>query len=137
MLCPPPEDLPNPGIEPASLMSPALAGKFFTSSTTWEAHSFLCCCSVAQSCLTLCNPMDSSTPSSLSFTISRSLLKLKSIESFMPSNHLFLTLCQLLLSYVIESFLFTSKDYELQDSICYACFCSSSLTHWDQIGKNK
>ena len=32
-----PGDLPNPGIEPASLMSPALAGRFFTISTTWEA----------------------------------------------------------------------------------------------------
>ena len=30
-------DLPDPGIEPASLMSPALAGEFFTTSTTWEA----------------------------------------------------------------------------------------------------
>ena len=34
---PSPGDLPNPGIEPVSLMSPALAGDFFTSSTTWEA----------------------------------------------------------------------------------------------------
>ena len=32
-----PGDLPNPGIEPASLMSPALAGRFFTTSATWEA----------------------------------------------------------------------------------------------------
>ena len=30
-------DLPDPGIEPASLMSPELAGGFFTSSATWEA----------------------------------------------------------------------------------------------------
>ena len=29
-------DLPNPGIEPTSLMSPLLAGRFFTS-TIWEA----------------------------------------------------------------------------------------------------
>ena len=29
-LLPPPGDLPNPGMEPASLMSPALAGGFFT-----------------------------------------------------------------------------------------------------------
>ena len=36
--CPPPEDLPSPGIEPESLRSPALAGKFFTARTTWEAH---------------------------------------------------------------------------------------------------
>ena len=28
--CPPPGDLPHPGIEPTSLMSPALAGRFFT-----------------------------------------------------------------------------------------------------------
>ena len=35
--CPPPGDLPNPGIEPTSLMSPALASMFFTTSATWEA----------------------------------------------------------------------------------------------------
>ena len=33
----PPGDLPVPGIEPMSLMSPALAGGFFTTSTTWGA----------------------------------------------------------------------------------------------------
>ena len=33
---PPPWDLPIPGIEPTSLMSPALAGRFFTTSTAWE-----------------------------------------------------------------------------------------------------
>ena len=31
--CPPLGDLPDPGIEPVSLMSPALAGNFFTTST--------------------------------------------------------------------------------------------------------
>ena len=36
--CPPPEDLPNSGIKTASLTSPALIGKFFTTSATWEAH---------------------------------------------------------------------------------------------------
>ena len=30
-------DLPNPGIESRSLTSPALADRFFTTSTTWEA----------------------------------------------------------------------------------------------------
>ena len=34
---PPPGDLPNPGIEPASLMSPTLADRFFTIRATWEA----------------------------------------------------------------------------------------------------
>ena len=33
-----PGDLPDPGIEPVSCMSPALAGGFFTTSATWEAH---------------------------------------------------------------------------------------------------
>ena len=35
---PPPGDLPDPGIEPASLASPALTGRFLTTSTTWEAQ---------------------------------------------------------------------------------------------------
>jgi len=35
--CLPSGDLPNSGIEPLSLMSPALAGRFFTTSATWEA----------------------------------------------------------------------------------------------------
>ena len=37
LLCPPPGDLPNPGIEPSSLMSQALTGRFFTTSTIWKA----------------------------------------------------------------------------------------------------
>ena len=51
------------------------------------------CCSVTQSCPTLFNPMNCST--SLSFIISQSLLKLMSVESLMPSNHLAL-FCPLL-----------------------------------------
>ena len=35
---PSPEDLPDPRIKPASLTSPALAGRFFTTSATWEAQ---------------------------------------------------------------------------------------------------
>ena len=34
--CPSPGDLPNPGLEPASLMSWAMAGGFLTTSTTWQ-----------------------------------------------------------------------------------------------------
>ena len=34
-----PEDLPDPGIKPSSLTSPALAGGFFTTSAPWEALS--------------------------------------------------------------------------------------------------
>ena len=39
--CPPPGDLPDPVIEPASLMSPAMAGGFFTMSTAWGPHTSL------------------------------------------------------------------------------------------------
>ena len=35
---PPPGDLLDPGIEPMSLMSPALAGRFFTTSANWKPH---------------------------------------------------------------------------------------------------
>ena len=39
---PPLGNLPNPGIEPASLSSPALAGRFFTTSATWELFARHC-----------------------------------------------------------------------------------------------
>ena len=51
--------------------------------------------SVAQSCLTLCNPWTAARQASLSITKSQSLLKLTFIESVMPSKHLIL--CHLLL----------------------------------------
>ena len=38
LTCPPSGHLPNPGIEPKSLKSPALADGFFTTSTTREPH---------------------------------------------------------------------------------------------------
>ena len=37
LLSPSPGDLPDSGIEPTPLMSPVLAGWFFTTSTSWEA----------------------------------------------------------------------------------------------------
>ena len=39
--CPSPGDLPNPGTEPESLTSPALAGRFSTTSTTWGAPALI------------------------------------------------------------------------------------------------
>ena len=44
--------------------------------------------SAAQSCLTLCNPMDCSTPGLPVHHQHPELLKFMSIESVMPSNHL-------------------------------------------------
>ena len=46
--------------------------------------------SVAQSCPTLCDPMNPACQASLSITNSRSSLRLMSIESVMPSSHLIL-----------------------------------------------
>ena len=48
LLCPPPGDLPNSGIEFKSISSPALAGRFFTTSASsmslllfWNSHYLL------------------------------------------------------------------------------------------------
>ena len=53
--------------------------------------------SVAQLCLTLCDPMDCSTSSLPTIANFQSLLKLMSIESVMPSSHLILCTPLLLL----------------------------------------
>ena len=64
-MCCPPGDLPDPGMEPLSLMSPALAGRFFTTSATWEAQNAIAAAARSlQSCLTLCDPIDGSPPGS-------------------------------------------------------------------------
>ena len=59
--------------------------------------------SVAQSCPTLCDPMDCSTQASLSITNSQSLLKLMSTEALMPSNHLILFYSLFLLPSIFSS----------------------------------
>ena len=68
LTCSPPGDLPYPGIKPASLTSPALAGLFFTTSTTWEAHKMffaaVAAAKLLQSCPTLCDPIDGLPPGS-------------------------------------------------------------------------
>ena len=38
--CSPPGDLPDSGLDPIALTSPALAGRFFTTSTTWEEFPY-------------------------------------------------------------------------------------------------
>ena len=43
MLFHPPGDRPDPGIKPEPVKSPALASRFFTTSTTWETLRFLLC----------------------------------------------------------------------------------------------
>ena len=59
--------------------------------------------SAAQSCPTLCDPMDSACQASLSITNSQSFLKLITIELVMPFNHLILCGPPLLLLSVFPS----------------------------------
>ena len=81
-----PGDLPNPGIEPRS---PTLQVNFLPAEpqktpeipkvlgalgqNRGEDYIYLLCCSVTQLCLTLCNPMDCSTPA---FSFHHQLLEL-------------------------------------------------------------
>ena len=69
-----------------------------------------CCCLVAQSCLSLCDPMDCSMQAYLSITNSRSLLKLISIESVMPSSHLILCHPFPILSSIVPSIRIFSNE---------------------------
>ena len=68
---------------------------------------FVRCCSVAQSCPTLCDPVDCSTPGF------PSMLKLMSIESVMPSNHLVLCHFLLLLPSIFPSIRVFSNESAL------------------------
>jgi len=69
--------------------------------------------SVAQLCPTLCNPMNCSTPGFLSFTNSQSLLKLMSIKSVMPSNHLIFCRPLLLLPSIFPGIRVFSNESDL------------------------
>ena len=62
-----------------------------------------CCCSVAKSFPRFVTPWTAARQASLSFIISWSLLKLMSIESVMPSNHLILCHPLLLLPSIFPS----------------------------------
>ena len=62
-----------------------------------------CCYSVTKLCLTLCDPITAAHQPSLSFTISRSLLKPRSIESVMLFNYLILCHPLLLLPSIFSS----------------------------------
>ena len=73
------------------------------SSTHRIKYIFKSVSSVSQACLTLCNPMVFTYQASLTITNSRSLLKLTSIESVMPSNHLILCHPLLLLPSIFPS----------------------------------
>ena len=86
-----------PGMKPVSLSSPALAGRFFTISTTWEAYVYINECYSAIVVVQLPSHVwllaitwTVAWQASLSLTTSLNLPKFMSIESVMPSKRLIL-----------------------------------------------
>ena len=76
----------------------------------WIQDLLLLSCSI----MSLCKPMDCSTPGFPGFTISWNLLKLMSTESVMPSNHLILCHPLLLLPSVFPS----SRVFSNESVLC-------------------
>ena len=70
-----------------------ISSLFHPAADIWSFGPQSCCCSVTQSCLTLCDGVDCSTPGVP--VLCQSLLKFVSIESVIPSKCL--TFCCLLL----------------------------------------
>ena len=79
--------------------------------------------------MTLCDPTNCSTQASLSFIISWSLLKLMSIESVMPSNHLILCHSLLLLPSIFPSIRVFSSESVLHIRWPKYWSCSNSLSN--------
>ena len=78
------------------------------------SYLYICCCSVAQLCLTLLTPWTTAHQASQTFTFSQSLPKLMSIESMMPFNHLILSSILLLLPSVFPSI----KVFSNESALC-------------------
>ena len=87
-------DLSDSGTELTSPASPALAGRFFTTGTPGKLLTLYVVVTVHVRLFV--TPWTAACQAPLSFTVSRNLLKLMSIELVMPSNHLILC-CPLLL----------------------------------------
>ena len=82
--------------------------------------------SVAQSCLNLCDPWPAVHQASLSIANSWSLLKLMSVESVIPLNHLILCHPLLLLPSVFPSIMFFANESVLH--IRWPKYCSFSFS---------
>ena len=99
-----------------------------------------CCCSVAWLCPTLCDPRTAAHQTSRSFTITWSLLKLVSIESVMPSNHLILCHPLLLLPSIFPRIRVFSNESGLRIrwpkywSFSFSISPSSDIQGWFPLG---
>ena len=72
-----------------------------------------CCCSVTNSCLTLCDPMDCSTPGFPVLYHLPELAHTMPIKSLMPSNHLIICCPLLLLPSIFPSIRVFSSESAL------------------------
>ena len=97
---PTPGDFPDPGTEP---VSPALAGRFFTTSATREAHISVSSVQLLRHIRLFATPQTAAYQAFLSMTNYRSVLNLMSIEWVMPSNCLILGCLLLFLPSIFPS----------------------------------
>ena len=84
-----------------------------------------CCCSVLSCILFFATPWTTACQASLSFHISQSLLKLTSIDSMKPCNHLLLSHPLLLLPSIFPSIGVFSNDWALHNRYWRTC-CQST-----------
>ena len=98
-----PGDLPDPGIEPTSLVSPTLARRFSITSATWKPNHSFSSVQLLSYVQLFATPWTIACQASLSITNSQSLPKSMSIKSMMPSNHLILCHPLLLLPSIFPS----------------------------------
>ena len=80
----------------------------------WQYSAFPCCCTVAQSCPTLCDLWTAACQASLYFLILQSLLRLMSTELMMSSNHSILCHPHLLLHPIFRSIRIFSNELALR-----------------------
>ena len=109
---PPPVDLAYPGIKPMSPGSPALAGGFFQTETPGKLIITLQFSSVQSlsHVWLFVTPWTAACQASLSISNIWSWLKLMSIESVMPANHLILCCSLLLLLSIFPSITVFSNE---------------------------
>ena len=113
--CPPPGDLSDLDIETASLsLFPALAGRLFTTSATWEVLFQFSSVQLLSRVRLFATPWIAACQASLSSTNSQSSLRLTSIESVMPSSHLILYRPLLLLPQIPPSIRVFSNESTLR-----------------------
>ena len=110
--CPPPGDLPDPGMKPVCLLSSVLAGRIFTIVPTGKPYTTMTKIAMRFSSVQLLSCVQLfatswtvSYQASLSIANSWSLLKLMSIELVMPSNHPTISSSVVPFSSCLQSFL--------------------------------